>query len=506
MRKWKSSVALAIAAVAFAGGAIRAQTSGRTVWDGVFSDAQDARGAAAYQANCSTCHGATMGGTGEAPGLTGGEWLANWNGLAVSELFDRIRTTMPFNAPGSLSRDTYADIVAHMLKANGFPAGEKDLADRSEMLTSIQIVAQRPAGAPAPAPAAAASAPPAPSAPSATSPAAPAGRQQIAAPAPLYPDPTGANAPNSQPNPYKTQTDFFKVPAGMEIGSTSSVAVDSKGNVWVVGRCGANSCSASPQAPIMQFDAQGNFKKAFGASLFNFPHGLFIDAKDNLWVVDERVDGTRGGTVTKFGPDGKVLMTLGKPGVAGGTPDTFAEPNAVLVAPDGSIFVSDGHSAGKVSRIVKFDSSGKFVKEWGTTGHEPGQLDVPHTMAMDSKGRLYVGDRWNNRIQIYDQNGAVLGQLTQFGRPSGIFIDKNDILYVADSESRSPNGYGYHPGWKRGIRVGRLSDGQVTAFIPDRDPTPDTGATSGAEGIWVDPNGVIYGAQVKEKSVFRYSQ
>ena len=496
MRKWQAGAALAMAmaTVAFAGGAIRAQTVGRTVWDGVYSAPQDARGEAAYQANCSTCHGATMTGTGEAPGLTGGEWLANWNGLAVSELLERIRTTMPFNAPGSLSRDTYADIVAHILKANGFPAGTSDLASRSEMLTGIQIVAQRPAGA------ATAATAPAPTAPP------PRTAQQMAPPAPLYPDPTGANAPNSQPNPYRTQTDFFKIPAGMDVGSTSSVAVDSKGNVWVVGRCGANSCSTSQQAPVMQFDAQGNFKKAFGAGLFNFPHGLFIDAKDNLWVVDERIDGTKGGTVTKFSPDGKVLLTLGKPGVAGGSPDTFAEPNAVLVAPNGSIFVSEGHTAGKLSRVAKFDAAGKFLKAWGTTGHEPGQFDVPHALAMDSRGRLYVGDRWNNRIQIFDQEGKLLGQLIQFGRPSGIFIDRNDVLYVADSESRSPNGYGYHPGWKRGIRVGKLSDGVVTAFIPDRDPTPDTGATSGAEGIWADAQGTIYGAQVKERSVFRYSK
>lgn len=505
MRKWQAGVALAVATAAFAGGAIRAQTAGRTVWDGVFSEAQDTRGEAAYQANCSTCHGATMTGTGEAPGLTGGEWLANWNGLSVSELFERVRTTMPFNAPGSLSRETYADIVAHILKANGFPAGSKDLAGRAEMLADIKIAAQRPAGAP-PAPAPAAASPP-PATAAATPAAAPrTAQQQMAPPAPLYPDPTGPNAPNSQPNPYRTQTDFFKIPAGMNVGSTSSVAVDSKGNIWIVGRCGANSCSISAQAPVMQFDAQGNFKQAFGAGLFNFPHGLFIDARDNLWVVDERVEGGKGGTVTKFSPDGKVLMTLGKPGVAGGSPDTFAEPNAVLVAPNGSIFVSEGHTAGKLSRIAKFDASGKFVKAWGVTGHEPGQLDVPHALAMDSKGRLYVGDRWNNRIQIFDQDGKVLGQLIQFGRPSGIYIDKNDVLYVADSESRSPNGYGYHPGWKRGIRVGKLSDGVVTAFIPDRDPAPDTGATSGAEGIWADAQGNIYGAQVKERSVFRYSK
>jgi hypothetical protein len=302
------------------------------------------------------------------------------------------------------------------------------------------------------------------------------------------------------------QADFLKVPADQPIGSSSSVAVDSKGNVWVVGRCGANSCTNSPAAPIMMFDKAGNFVRSFGAGLFNFPHGLYIDRADNLWVVDERVEGGKGGTVTKFSQDGKVLLTLGKPGVAGGSRDTFAEPNAVLVAPNGSIFVSEGHSPDKVERVVKFDATGKYLKEWGTAGTGPGQFNVPHTLAMDSKGRLYVGDRWNNRIQIFDQEGKLLGELTQFGRPSGIYIDAKDVLYVADSESRRPVGYGYNPDWKRGIRVGNLSDGIVRAFIPDLEPEPDKGATSGAEGIWADKDGNIYAAQVKERSVVRYTK
>jgi hypothetical protein len=132
-------------------------------------------------------------------------------------------------------------------------------------------------------------------------------------------------------------------------------------------------------------------------------------------------------------------------------------------------------------------------------------MDVPHCLAMDSRGNLYVGDRWNNRVQKFDQTGKVLAIFTQFGRPSGIMIDQNDILYVTDSESRNaPGKYGHHPGWKRGIRIGSVTDGIVTAFIPDTDPNPDAGATSGGEGIWVDGKGVVYSAQVQQKAIVRY--
>ncbi|MBU3078565.1 peptidyl-alpha-hydroxyglycine alpha-amidating lyase family protein [Sphingomonas sp. XMGL2] len=320
--------------------------------------------------------------------------------------------------------------------------------------------------------------------------------------------------PNGYPNPYKTDTSFFKLPAGRTMGSSSSVAVDSKGNIWIADRCGVNSCSDSPLDPIMQFDARGNFIKAFGGGMFNFPHGFYIDARDNIWVVDERVDGGKGGTVTKMDQNGKVLLTIGKAGTGTSTHDTFSEPNAVLVAPNGTIFVSEGHTNDKISRVVKYDANGKYIKEWGTTGGGAGQLNVPHTLAMDSKGRLFVGDRWNNRIQIYDQDGKLLDSWKQFGRPSGVYIDAKDNLYVADSESRTNpviagdrrSGYGHNPGWKRGIRVGSARTGQVVAFIPDTEPNPDRGATSGAEGIWADKNGVIYGAQVQQKAVVRYTK
>ncbi len=320
-------------------------------------------------------------------------------------------------------------------------------------------------------------------------------------PAPLAAD------TNKQPNPYRTELAFLQLPPGRVMGSSSAVATDSKGNIWVADRCGVNSCAGSTLDPIMMFDAKGKFVKAFGGGMTVFPHGFFIDRQDNIWLTDARTANGKGGTVMKFSPDGKLLLTLGMPGMAGTGPTMFTEPNAVLVTKAGTIFVSDGHEAGRgVARVIKFAPDGKFLMEWGTPGHDQGQLEVPHALAMDSKGRLFVGDRWNNRVQIYDQNGRLLDSWAQFGRPSGLYIDQNDVLYSTDSESRRPVGYGYNLGWQRGIRIGSVKDGKVTAFIPDAEPNPDAGATSGAEGIWVGKDGTIYGAQVKERTIARHTK
>ena len=168
--------------------------------------------------------------------------------------------------------------------------------------------------------------------------------------------------------------------------------------------------------------------------------------------------------------------------------------------PNGDIFVADGHGGDTNARIVKFDKDGKFIKTWEKKGAAPGDLDIPHAIAIDSRGRLFVGDRQNNRIQIFDQDGNYIDQWHQFSRPSGMYIDKNDTIYVADFESElvSKN----HDGWKRGIRIGRVSDGAVTAFIPD--PVEKTTGTSAAEGVAADATGNIYGAEVGPRRMMKY--
>jgi hypothetical protein len=305
---------------------------------------------------------------------------------------------------------------------------------------------------------------------------------------------------NSAPDPYRTIADWAKLPAGRTWGSTGGVAVDSHDNIWVAERCGANSCAVSDLAPILEFDPSGKLLKSFGAGMFVFPHGITVDRNDDVWVTDGMGKGGKGQQVFKFSPDGKVLMTLGKAGVAGSGIDEFNAPSAVAIAPNGDIFVADGHGGDTNARIVKFSKDGTFIKAWGKKGTAPGEFDVTHCVTFDSNGRLYVCDRNNNRIQIFDQDGKYLSELRQYSRPSSIVIDKNGTIYVADSESESVSKN--HDGWKRGIRIGNLKDGSVTAFIPD--PNLVATSTSSAEGIAVDSKGVIYGAEVGQKDLKKY--
>jgi len=320
--------------------------------------------------------------------------------------------------------------------------------------------------------------------------------------------------PNSQPNPYRTMEDFFKLPPPRTWGSTSSIDIDRKGHIWIAERCGANTCVGKNDSPVLEFDASGKLLKSFGEGLFAFPHYLKIDADGNIWVVDGLPPGAgRGGApaiegkghqAIKFSPDGKVLLRLGKPGVTGDGPDTFNQPSAIAIARNGDLFIADGHGGNSNARIVKYSKDGKFLKTWGRKGTAHGEFDTPHALAFDSKGRLFVADRANDRIQIFDQEGTFLEEWKQFSRPSGLFIDRKDVLYVSDSESRERDGYGHHPGWKRGIRVGSAKDGTVTAFIPDTFPTPEQAATSGAEGVAADSSGAIYGAEVGQKDIKKY--
>jgi DNA-binding beta-propeller fold protein YncE len=318
---------------------------------------------------------------------------------------------------------------------------------------------------------------------------------------------------NSLPNPYRSIENWGTLPEGRAWGSTSAVAIDPDGTtVWVAERCGEArppsrvdpsqpfGCDGSNLDPVLKFDTNGKLLKSFGAGLMLFPHGIYVDRDGNVWVADGLGRGTKGHQVFKFSPDGNVLMTLGKPNHPGSGNDEFNAPSAVVTAPNGDIFVADGHGGNTNARIVKFDKTGKFIKTWGHKGTAPGEFDIPHTIAMDSKGRLFVGDRQNNRIQIFDQDGNFLDQWTQFSRPSGIAIDKDDNIYVADSESESVSKN--HDGWKRGIRVGSARDGSVRAFIPD--PVEKADGTSAAEGIAADAAGNIYGAEVGPKRMMKY--
>jgi secreted PhoX family phosphatase len=312
---------------------------------------------------------------------------------------------------------------------------------------------------------------------------------------------------NSAPNPYRTVENWAKLPEGRAWGQVISADIDRDGkSIWVVERCGGTSCANSNLAPVLKFDASGNLMKSFGAGMIVRPHGLFVDQKNNIWVTDGDAENGKGDQVFEFNQDGKVLRTLGKAGIPGDGQDTFNKPSDVLVAPNGDIFVADGHGPDSNARIVKFSPDGKFIKAWGKQGAGPGEFNNPHSLAMDSKGRLFVADRGNNRVQIFDQDGKFLEEWKQFGRPSGVYIDKQDILYVADSESNNSR----NPGVRRGIRIGSVKDGKVTAFIPDPVLNPGQGLEptngSAAEGVAADPAGNVYGAEVGPRNFKRYEK
>jgi len=347
------------------------------------------------------------------------------------------------------------------------------------------------------------------------------GAQQPAAPAG---PPRGASGPpehakvtpiNNLPNPYETVRNWGTLPDGRKWGSVSAVQVDIDGkSIWAGDRCGTNSCAGSKVDPIVKLDPSGKVVRSFGAGQILWPHGIDVDKQGNVWVVDARsaTDAEvkqfpdaagKGHTVTKFSPDGKVLLRLGTPGKAGNPPEAFSEPNDVVIAPDGSIFVAESHNAqfldaapsNGIGRISKFSPDGKFIKSFGAYGYGPGEFRGPHALAFDSKGRLFVADRGNRRIQIFDQDGKHLDTWYQFSRISGLAIASDDTLYAIDSESDD----NYNPGWRKGLRVGSARTGEVWYFVPEhvsKQASGMGGYGSMGEGVTVDGQGIVYAGEV----------
>jgi sugar lactone lactonase YvrE len=315
-------------------------------------------------------------------------------------------------------------------------------------------------------------------------------------------------------NPFRPDYTWGELPDDRVWGATSAMYPAPDGNLWVAERCGQNTCVGSDLDPVLLMDPDGNVLRSFGSGLISWPHGMFVEPNGNVWVTDAAVSGSEevglGHTVLKFSPEGELLMTLGTPGEPGDPPARLTRPNDVVVAPNGDIFVVEGHNPVEPNRIVRFSSDGTYLNTIGETGYGPLQLLEPHAIAMDSQGRLFVGDRYNNRIQILSQEGEFIASWTQFGRPSGIYIDENDIIYVADSESGpATNQYTgqRNAGWERGIRIGDARTGWVFYFIPETWNNPNLGVMSysGPEGVAVDRDGNVYGAEVSQRRVVKYT-
>jgi DNA-binding beta-propeller fold protein YncE len=292
-----------------------------------------------------------------------------------------------------------------------------------------------------------------------------------------------ADDPNSAPNPYQVVENWAKLPDGRHWGMAIGVDVDRDGtSLWVFDRCGGKTCVGSSVAPIQKFDATGRQVVSFGSGLINWPHGLFAAPDGSVWITDGQAGNNKGETVLKFAPDGRVLMTLGKPGVAGDGHDELNGPSDVLVAPNGDIFVADGHGTvapdlppDTITRIIKFTPDGKFIKAWGSLGSGKSQFRNPHALVFDSKGRLLVADRVNGRIQVFDQTGKWLTEYHAFNHPSGLFILPDDTLYATDYNSEG----------QKGIYIGSAKTGQVKYFVPDAEA---------GEGVALGPDGTLYGA------------
>src|SRR5205809_2021633 len=323
---------------------------------------------------------------------------------------------------------------------------------------------------------------------------------------------------NSGANPYRVIRNWAQAPEGREWGGSNGVAIDRDGrSVWATDRCSPGTtpgCLGTKANPVHKFDESGKEIKSFGGAMFVWPHGIHVDRDGNVWVTDARApspddldkfrgEKDKGSVVVKFSPEGKVLMTLGKPGVRANPPEGLTDPTDVVTDPgNGDVYVAESHTdvtaPNLVGRISVFDKSGKFLRTIGKAGTGPGEFRTPHALEFDSRGRLIVADRHNHRIQILSKEGKFLAAYDQFGRISGLAIDGNDMIYTADSESTER----VHPGWLKGIRIGSLKDGKVTMFIPPHKTDAPDGAMG--EGIAIDAAGNLYTAEATLRGVTKY--
>jgi DNA-binding beta-propeller fold protein YncE len=267
---------------------------------------------------------------------------------------------------------------------------------------------------------------------------------------------------------YRVAENWAQLPAGAKWAAMTGVDIDSKGTIYVLQR--------GAPAKVMAFAASGKLLRSWGDGSFPNAHGLRIDRQDNVWVTDRGLH-----QVLKFSPEGALLLALGRKGVAGDNSSTDAlnGPSDVAFAKNGDVFVSDGESTN--TRIVKFSADGKLIKFWGTKGSGPGQLDVPHAIVIDSKGRVLVADRANKRIEIFDQDGKYLEVIANVGTPFGLFITNHDLLYVTDGTAGIDD-----------LNVIDLKDQKVIGHFA---------GLTGPHMLAVDSAGAVYVAETRGSSV-----
>ena len=268
---------------------------------------------------------------------------------------------------------------------------------------------------------------------------------------------------------YRLDPDFPQLPKEIKLAEVSGVTINSRGEVFIFHR---------GERPIIAMDKAGKFLRSFGEGTKS-AHGLRCDSADNIWATD-----VVNHTVTEFAPDGKVLLALGEKGVAGEDESHFNKPTDIAFAPNGDFFVSDGYGN---SRVVKFDKTGKFLLAWGKKGTGEGEFNTPHAVRLDSKGNLFVGDRENDRVQVFDQSGKFIRSFGGFA-PFGLFITADDTLFVADG---------------RAHHVMKMTlEGKILDTIGKMGPEP--GHFFLPHGITVDKDGAIYVTEINGKRVQRF--
>ncbi len=277
------------------------------------------------------------------------------------------------------------------------------------------------------------------------------------------------------------------LPKEHRLGLCAGVGVDSHNHVFVFHRCGRQWTNPFPTDPIPQATVSvidgttGKLLSSWGSNLFVMPHGLTIDAKDNVWLTDVALQ-----QVFKFTSDGKLLLTLGERGKAGNDRDHFNLPTDVAVLPDGSFYVSDGY---RNTRVVKFTAAGRYDFEWGVKGTGTGQFNLPHGLALDSQGHVYVCDRSNARLQVFDNRGQFLADWhgPQIGRPYGVAVDAHDHIFLIDGgEPKLPRS-------ARGKAVELDATGQVLDSFGGYGKGP--GEFQLGHDIAVGPDGAVYVAE-----------
>ncbi|MFB3776554.1 MAG: peptidyl-alpha-hydroxyglycine alpha-amidating lyase family protein [Bryobacteraceae bacterium] len=282
-----------------------------------------------------------------------------------------------------------------------------------------------------------------------------------------------AQAPPEWPKlAFQVDPAWPELPEGWTFGEAASAAVDSREHVFVSHR--------GPH-PIMEFDAQGKFIRAWGDGMFARPHGLKFDRDGNLWVVDDM-----GHIVVRMDSRGQVRMVLGRKDQSGETPINFNRPTDIAFAPNGDMYVTDGYGN---SRVVQFTKEGRFVRAWGKKGDGPGEFNLPHGVAVDGQGHVYVGDRDNYRMQVFDADGKFLAQWKHVGSPWGVALTPDEQILMAD---------GYN---NRILKVTR--DGKVAGQLGSSGKLP--GELDYCHHLAVGPSGSIYVAEVKNWRIQKFS-